>query len=91
MPSPQRSHIDIGRELVEADLNAGFALLDYAEDESLFGTPETARQVVEQAECACAHCRWRILGLCDADFVRLQPQLEKLECAVAAMRSRFTI
>lgn len=82
---------DIGAEFVEADLHAGFALLDCAEDESLFGTPDGARRAISEAECACADCQLRLSGLNATDLERFQPEFEKLRAAIDGMKRRFPI
>ena len=89
MPRQRSIHPAFDVDFIQAELQIGFALLDLAEDESLFGTHDCARRAVDEAEQACSKGERRLLALGDSAFHRLEPEIEKLHSAIEEMKPRF--
>jgi hypothetical protein len=89
--SRQRSLSGVESDFVEADLDAIFALLYFAELAYLSGAHQDASSALEEAEAARCDGQQRLRGLEDEDLQRFRPQLERLRHVIAGMKSRFSI
>jgi len=89
LAGPARAVSTLEAEFVRADLDAAAAMLDFAEDESLFGTLEGARRALADADRACADGQERLARLNAADRGRLGPRIANLRGAIDRMQPRF--
>ncbi len=76
-------------DLVQADVDAAFALLGLAEAQWIAGDRDGARQALDDAERAWLDARRRFMQLDDMEVPPFRPQVRKLGNAVAEMKTRF--
>ena len=93
MPRRRRhaSGLHIDTDLVQAGLDAGFALLHLAETQFAAGARDDAVRALAEAERAWAEGQRRFQQLDPLDAPPYRPRLRELGGAIAAMKSAFGI
>lgn len=91
MPQPgsSRRRFRIERDLVEADLDAAFALLYLAETQSMAGARDEACRALEEADAACSDGQRRLRVIGSAEDRRIRLQLERMRQLIDGMQSRL--
>lgn len=89
MPGAEPSRRRIQRDLVEADLDAAFALLYFAETQSMAGLQEEACRALEEADAACCDGQRRLDIPGSAEDRRVGLQLQRMRELIDSMRSRL--
>jgi hypothetical protein len=88
MPRPRKGSISdqVLVELVEADVETGFGLLDVAAGESCRGNLAFSRRAVEEAEKIVGDIEQRLRQLGTAEGAPFQPLLEELRREIEAAK-----
>jgi hypothetical protein len=83
------SGVHVVKDFVEADLDAAFALLAFAEMHNRSEGHGNALRAVEDAEKVILDGQQRLRGLNDSDRKRLGLQLERIHAVIEGIRSNL--
>jgi len=83
------SRVRVGKDFVEADLDAAFALLFQAELQGMSEDRGNALRAIEEAEKAIGDGERRLSELADSDRDRFQGQLGRMRNVVQGIRSNL--
>ncbi len=88
-PEPSRRRSQVERDLVEADLDTAFALLYFAETQSIAGSHNEAYRALEEADAACSDGQHRLHVLGLEEDRRVSAQLQRMRDLIDGMKSRL--
>ncbi len=88
-PHPSRRADRIRRHLAEADLDAAFALLYFAETQSMAGARAEAYRALEDAEAACSDGQRRLHVLEHQEVRRVGIQLQRMRELIDGVKARL--
>lgn len=81
------SAVQVEGDFVEADLDAAFALVYFAEERMEAGALVDARRAVEDADAAMRDGQWRLQYLDESDSERFGPRLERMRTFIERVRA----
>jgi hypothetical protein len=79
----------IRQELIEADVEQGFSLVDMAEEEAVLGNYEGVSRIVQAAERVLQDIEQRLAPLQDIDAYPFRPLVGELRRAIESARSHI--
>ena len=92
MPHPMRRKIadQVLIQLIEADVDIGFALVDEAKSYRLSAQPEFSSRALQQATDMVADIERRLLELADSESIPFLPLLAELRYEIATAKREIS-
>ena len=89
MPQPMRRKVSdqVLVQLIEADVESGFGLIDEAKAYRIQGNSEFSSRALEEAEAVIADIERRLAQMGDSDAAPFQPLVDELREQIAAARN----